>query len=255
MHRIVSKTALGKDAYLLSVEAPHISKAKPGQFVMLQKSPTSEPIPISVLETHPKGFTCFVKVVGRSTLELVEEGEEVFYVAGPLGKPFPVESYGRVVFYTKDWGIAPAINVAKALREKNEELYLFHEGQELYLEEKVKEAFTSYKVVQEIERLEADLIVCAGSNALCKKVSQVYKDKPVVGMVSVHMLDAVGLCLVCRVLVEGSYRLACSEGPWFDAHKVDWDNLISREGMYAQEERTAYEEYLKLLKRRALRQA
>lgn len=254
MHRIVSKTALSKDVYLLSVHAPHVSRALPGQFVVLQRSESSEPIPLSILETTQEGFSCLLKVVGRSTLELVEEGEEVFYVAGPLGKPFPVESYGRVAFYTKGWGIAPAINVAKALKEKNNELYLFHEDEELYLEEKIREICTDYSLVQDVERFDADLIVCAGSNALCRKVESVYKDKPVIGLVSVHMLDAVGLCLVCRVLVEGSYKLACSEGPWFDAHKVDWENLINREGMYAQEERIAYEEYIKILKRRSLMQ-
>ncbi len=254
MYKVLEKIRLSEDACLLKVQAPHISRAQAGQFVMLQLTEGSEPVPVSILETFEEGFTCFIKAVGRSTLELLEEGEGLFYVAGPLGKPFPVKNYGRVVFYTHSWGIAPAINVAKFLKKEGNSLYLCHTSEPLYLEALAKEVFDSIEVLNDLKACEADLVVSAGSNRLSKELLNLYPNTPVIAMVSVHMLDAVGLCLVCRVMVEGKYLLACSDGPWFEAHKVDWDNLIDREALYLEQEALALEEYKRKLRRRALKE-
>ncbi|MCS7262934.1 MAG: oxidoreductase [Aquificaceae bacterium] len=253
MHPVVEKLRLSEDACLIKVQAPHVVRAEPGQFVMVQWQELSEPVPLSILETWEEGFSCLVKAVGRSTLELLEEAQSFQFVAGPLGKPFPVGHYGRVVFYTYGWGVAPALNVAKALKRLRNRVFLFHTGGELYLQKECEEVFEEVLAEEKPRELEAELYVCAGSNRLCRELSLLCPHRPIVGMANTHMLDAVGLCLVCRVLVEGRHRLACSDGPWFDAHKVDWENLLEREKTYQEQERLALEEYKRLLKRKSMR--
>ncbi len=252
MHPILEKVRLSEEACLLKIKAPHIASAEPGQFVMVQHTELSELIPLAILSTYEEGFTCLVKAVGRSTLELIEEAQELSYVAGPLGRPFPVRSYGRVAFYTHSWGIAPALMVARALKKEGNYLILFHTSEDFYLEEETKKVFD--EVFQDSPKaLDVNLVVSVGSNRLSKDILSLYPQTPIISMVNVHMLDAVGLCLVCRVLVDGEQRLACVDGPWFEAHKVDWDNLMEREKAYEEQERIAFEEYKKLLKRKSLR--
>ncbi|MFN3975449.1 MAG: oxidoreductase [Aquificaceae bacterium] len=252
MYSIVEKVRLSDKACLLKIKAPHISGAEPGQFVMVQYRELSELIPLAILSTYEEGFTCLVEAVGRSTLELIEEAQDLNYVAGPLGKPFPVKAYGKVAFYTYSWGIAPALMVARALKKEGNHLILFHTSEDFYLEEDAKRVFD--KVFQENPRpLDVDLVVSVGSNKLSKGLLSLYPQTPIISMVNVHMLDAVGLCLVCRVLVNGEQRLACVDGPWFEAHEVDWENLIERESAYQDQERIAFEEYKKLLKRKSLK--
>lgn len=250
---IVEKVKLSHDAYLLKVQAIHISKAQPGQFVMVQHRELSEPIPLSILSTFDDVFSCLVKIVGRTTLELVEEAKDLFYVAGPLGRPFPIETYGKVAFYTYSWGIASVIPIAKALKEKGNYLILYHTSEDFYLLEEAQKIFDEIIHHQNPKPLEVDLVVSAGSNRLAKALVSFYPNTPIESMVNVHMLDAVGLCLVCRVLVDGNQMLACSDGPWFPAHKVDWDNLIDREEAYKEQEKLALEEYKKILRRKQIK--
>lgn len=253
MHPIVEKVKLSEKACLLKIKAEHISRAMPGQFVMLQHRETSEPVPLSILEVSEGYFTCLVKGVGKSTLELIEEAENLFYVAGPLGKPFPLGHYRKVAFYTHSWGIAPALNVAKALKAQGKELLLFHTSEDFYLQEEAGRVFDEVIHDGELRALHVDLVASAGSNRLSKRLTSIYSQKPVISMVNTHMLDAVGLCLVCRVLVEGKQRLACTDGPWFEAHLVDWANLIERESAYEEQEKLALEEYRKALRRKSLK--
>jgi ferredoxin--NADP+ reductase len=171
-----------------------------------------------------------VKVVGRSTLELKEEAQQISYIAGPLGRPFPVKNYGKVACFGIGWGIAPLYNVAKFLKAEGNslELYFLSEDGFLPLRERLDALFDRVEVLREPKRVDADLIISAGGNRLSRDVLKLNPETPHIAMVNTHMLDAVGLCLVCRVLVDGAVKLACSDGPWFDAQKVDWENLISR---------------------------
>ncbi len=253
MHRVLEKTMLSEDACILRVHAPHVSRAKPGQFAMLQHRETSELVPLAILDTFEEGFSCLVKAVGRSTLEILQEAEDFHYVAGPLGRPFPVGQYGRVVFYASSWGIAPLLSVAKALKEVGNSIFLRVVSEDFYLRDRAEDLFEEVRHSEDLVDLEADLLVSAGDNKLSYRLTQLFPHTPILSMVSVHMLDAVGLCLVCRVQVEGRQVLACTEGPWFEAHKVDWKNLIDRESLYKEQESLALEEYRKILKRKSLR--
>ncbi|MCX8164543.1 MAG: oxidoreductase [Aquificaceae bacterium] len=253
MYPILEKVKIAEDACLLRIRAEHVAKGEPGQFVMVQHTELSEPVPLSILEIHKDGFSCLVKAVGRSTLELVEEAKDLYYVAGPLGKPFPVKKYGVVAFYTFSWGIAPALNVARALKEHENKLLLCHTSEDFYLKEKAMSIFDEFFSLDKSEAIRADLFVTTGSNQLPMELSSLHPQTPIVSMVNTHMLDAVGLCLVCRILVDGAQKLACVDGPWFEAHKVDWASLMDRERAYQEQEKVALEEYKKMLKRKSLR--
>ena len=182
---------------------------------------------------HPPTRIHFFKD-GKPTLpyvhkyELKEEAQQVSYIAGPLGRPFPVKNYGKVACFGIGWGIAPLYNVAKFLKAEGNslELYFVSEDGFLPLRERLDALFNRVEVLKEPKRVDADLIISAGGNRLSRDVLKLNPETPHIAMVNTHMLDAVGLCLVCRVLVDGAVKLACSDGPWFDAQKVDWENLI-----------------------------
>jgi len=255
MYPVLKKEPLSEDYFILSVRAEHLQRAQAGQFALLQHTELSEPIPLSILEVDGDKVSFLVKVVGRSTLELKEEAQQISYIAGPLGRPFPVKNYGKVACFGVGWGIAPLYNVAKFLKEEGNslELYFLSEDGFLPLRERLDALFDRVEVLREPKRVDADLIISAGGNRLSRDVLKLNPETLHIAMVNTHMLDAVGLCLVCRVLVDGAVKLACSDGPWFDAQKVDWENLISREDLFAEQERLALEEYQKLLRRKNLR--
>ncbi len=250
MYPVVEKIFLSSDSAILKVRAPHISRAKAGQFVMLKLHSNAENIPIAILDTYEEGFICFIKAVGRSTLEVLEEGKSFHYVGGPMGKPFPVKDYGRVLSYAYGWGISPAINVAKHLKEGTNVIDLVVMGEPIkgLLEIYGKLFDNVFYEERPTLREGYDLVYTAGSNQLSMELSKMYPR--VIGMVNVHMLDSVGLCLVCRVWVNGFQKLACVDGPWFFADKVDWENLISREGLYKEQEKAALEHYRRELARK-----
>ncbi|ADC90146.1 Dihydroorotate dehydrogenase, electron transfer subunit, iron-sulphur cluster binding domain protein [Thermocrinis albus DSM 14484] len=251
MFPILEKSLLREDFLLLKIRAPHLLSAKPGQLVILQPHELSERIPVCILDLWEEGFWCLLQVVGRTTLQIKEEVESFYYVGGPIGKPFPIKNYGKVVFYTTGWGVAPAFNVGRALKKEGCSLQLFYTGPgEPPMYHKLREVFEVIETQETPPPVDADLWVSAGSNELSRYLVSLGKGVPHIALVNTYMLDAVGLCLVCRVTVKGSTQLACVDGPWFPAEEVDWENLLERETLYRQEEELALEEYLKELRRR-----
>ncbi len=255
MYPITEKQVLREDYLLIKVRANHLKGAKAGQYALIQYKELSEPLPLSILDVEGEEAIFLVKTVGRSTLELKEEAESLSYVAGPLGVPFPVKHYGKVVFITKDWGVSPAFNLAKHLKKENNQLELYHISEDGFLpiKERLESVFDKVEVWDRIGHIDADLLVSVGSNKLSKEVQLLNQGTQHIAMVNTHILDGVGLCLVCRVLVDGQVKLACTDGPWFFADKVDWDNLISREDLFLEQEKLALEEYKKILRRKELR--
>jgi ferredoxin--NADP+ reductase len=252
MFKILSKEFLGERFLFLRIYAPHISNAKVGQFVMLQLKEDSERIPVFVLETFQDGFSCILEVVGRSTLEIKEEGEEFYYIGGPLGKPFPAYYYGKVVLYSKNWGIVGAINVGRVLKKLGNHIkFVYFEF--AFNDLLQKEGFDEIILENELKAHKpADLVVSVGDNLLSKKLSEMYPSVKHIAMPKVYMLCSVGLCLTCRLKVGDRYFLACTDGPWFDANSIDWEEIIKKEDTYKEEEKLALEEYLKKLARKQI---
>lgn len=250
MFDILSKEQISQDFILLKIHAPHIRHAKAGQFVLLQLKEHSERIPVCVFETFDNGFSCLVQVVGRSTLEIKEEGDAFYYIAGPLGKPFPVGNYGKVVIYSRGWGIAPAISVGRALKDLGNYVKMVCLDESLSHLLK-REGFDEVVYQENIVAYKGfDLVVSVGSNMLSKILSQMYDSTPHITMPVVHMLCATGLCITCRV----KSGLACTDGPWFEAKEINWEDLLKRESLYKEQEKLALEEYKKVLLRKQLRE-
>ncbi len=272
MYRVLRKEDLTPSAFLLEVEDSRASLVKPGQYALVIWRDGSEPVPLSFLSTTENSYTFLVEVRGRTTLEMRELLEEsIAFIEAPCGNPFPVDSYGKVLLISKNWGIAPLLNVGRALKEKGNEVHLIHVGE---TEEKVyrlkeleelgalflytedgslgEEGNTEWAVRSYIERYgKPDLVVSAGSNIDSRIVSEVTSEKGIkhIAMVNAYILDANGLCLACRVLVNGEEKLACVDGPWFDGSKVNWDYAIEKEFMYREEEEKTLKEFLRKLER------
>ncbi|GAB6066333.1 hypothetical protein JCM9492_14260 [Aquifex pyrophilus] len=273
MYRVLKKERLTPSAVLIEVEDERAKLVKPGQYALVQFKEDSEPIPLSFLHVKENSYTFLVEAVGRATLEITELLEEGFnFIEAPCGSPFPVKEYGRVLLVSKNWGIAPLINVGKALKEKNNEVYFIHVGEneeKVFLTEEASEISEEFLLFTEDGSLgeegntewalrfflenfpKPDLVVSAGSNIDSQMVCEVAKEKGLnhIAMVNAHILDANGLCLACRVLVEGEEKLACLDGPWFDGKKVNWDYAIQKEFFYRDEEKKALEAFMKELRR------
>ncbi|WP_461832301.1 iron-sulfur cluster-binding protein [Aquifex sp.] len=273
MYKVIKKEKLTPSAVLLEIEDSRAKLVKPGQYALVQFREDSEPIPLSFLEVKESSYTFLVEAVGRATLEIVELLEDGFsFIEAPCGSPFPVEEYGKVLLISKNWGIAPLINVGKALRERGNEVYFIHVGEneeKVFLTEKAADISEEFLLFTEDGSLgeegntdwalryfldnfvKPDLVVSAGSNIDSQMVCEVAKEKELnhIAMVNAHILDANGLCLACRVLIEGEEKLACLDGPWFDGKKVNWDYAIQKEFFYRDEEKKALEAFMKELRR------
>lgn len=272
-YKVLRKEKITPLAFLLEVEDERAKRVKPGQYALVQWNEDAEPIPLSFLNVSENSYTFLVEVVGKTTLEMMELLEdEIKFVEAPCGSPFPVENYGKVLLISKNWGIAPLINVGKALKEVGNEVYLIHVGEKeerVYLMEEAGKEFAKVFLFTEdgsmgeegntewafryfLENYDApDLVVSAGSNLDGQIVSEIAKEKGIkhIAMVNAHILDANGLCLACRVLVEDEEKLACIDGPWFEGDKVNWDYAIQKELFYKEEEERALKEAIKQLSR------
>ena len=272
-YKVLRKEKITPSAFLLEVEDERAKRVKPGQYALVQWNDEAEPIPLSFLNVSENSYTFLVDVVGRTTLEMMELLEdEIKFIEAPCGSPFPVENYGKVLLISKNWGIAPLMNVGRALKEAGNEVYLIHvaENEErVYLMEEAGEEFGEVLLFTEdgsmgeegntewafryfLENYDKpELVVSAGSNIDGQIVSEVAKEKGIkhIAMVNAHILDANGLCLACRVLVEDKEKLACIDGPWFEGDKVNWDYAIQKEAFYKEEEEKALKEAVKQLKR------
>ncbi len=273
MHKVLRKEKLTPKAVLIEVEDKRAKLVKPGQYALVQLNDDSEPIPLSFLDVYENSYTFLVEVVGKTTLEIYELLEDkIKFIEAPCGSSFPVKKYGKVLLVSKNWGIAPLINVGKALNEEGNEIYFIHVGENeerVYLTDKAQsiskefllytedgslgeEANTEWALRYFIENFgKPDVIVSAGSNLDSQIVSQISKEKGIyhIAMVNAHILDANGLCLACRVLIEGQEKLACIDGPWFEGEKVNWDYAIAKEAFYKEDEERALKEFLRQLER------
>lgn len=272
-YKVLRKEKITPLAFLLEVEDERAKRVKPGQYALVQWNEDAEPIPLSFLSVSENSYTFLVEVVGKTTLEMMELLEdEIKFIEAPCGSPFPVQNYGKVLLISKNWGIAPLINVGKALKEVGNEVYLIHVGEKeerVYLMEEAGKEFAKVLLFTEdgsmgeegntewafkyfLENYDKpDLVVSAGSNLDGQIVSEIAKEKGIkhIAMVNAHILDANGLCLACRILVEDEEKLACIDGPWFEGDKVNWDYAIQKELFYREEEERALKEAIKQLSR------
>ncbi len=252
--------------FRLDIEAPEIaSSAKAGQFVILMVDETGERIPITISEANPDNgtITVFVQVVGKTSalLRSLNEGDTIDNVTGPLGNPAEIEKLGTILLVGGGTGIAILRNVAKAFREKDNHLVgiIGARNKDLLILEKEMRHLCNETIIttddgsygekgfvtQPMERYiqehpdEVKLVYAIGPIIMMKNVCKITKKYNIKTMVSLNpiMVDGTGMCGACRVSVGGKTKFCCVDGPDFDGHQVDFDELQKRNLTYVQEEK------------------
>lgn len=275
--RIIKKEKLAENISRITVEAPHIARAaRPGNFVVVIPTENAERIPLTIADADTKNGTIFIifQIVGATTrvLDSLKEGNEIAHILGPLGVPSHIEKYGTVVVIGGGVGIAEIYPAVKALKQAGNEVVtiigarrkdlLIYEtelraqstelrittddgtcGRKGFVSDELKDVIASGKKI--------DLVVAVGPVPMMKVCCEVTKPHGIKTVVSLNpiMLDATGMCGVCRVVVGGRTKFACVEGPEFDGHEVDFEELNSRLRMYKDVEKRAYDHVCKLLEK------
>lgn len=260
---IVRKEKLSPVLTLFEIRAPLIAKAvKAGQFVMVWMGEQSERIPLTVSDWDPnKGtITIIFQEVGRSTIELgqLKEGDYIPSLSGPLGKPSEIDKYGTVVVIGGGVGTAIARPVAVAMKNAGNHLITIVGAREkslVILENEMRAvsdeiiittddgSYGRKGVVTEplkelLDERKIDLVVAIGPLPMMYAVAKTTKPYGVKTIVSLDpiMIDGTGMCGGCRVTVGGKTMFTCVDGPDFDAHEVDWEELRARKAFYFNEE-------------------
>ncbi len=271
MHKIVNKKRLTDDITLMEVEAPLIAKKiLPGQFIVLRLTENGERIPLTMFDfDSKKGTVTFVFMkVGKSTYELdmFEEGDSLQDVIGPMGHAVEIKKHGTVVCVGGGVGTPEVLPVANALREAGNKVIIIagYRTKNLVILEDLLGAFSddlrictddgSYcikgftttllkELIDSGEKI--DLVHTVGPVIMMKLICDITRPLGIKTMVSLNpiMLDATGMCGSCRVNVGGQMQLACVDGPEFDGHEVDFDDLMNRLTMFKAEEQEALERY------------
>jgi ferredoxin--NADP+ reductase len=262
MYKIISKKELAPKIKLFEVYAPEIAeKAKPGQFVILIVGEKGERIPLNIAGYDPKKgtITLVFDEVGKTTKELglFKEGECIDKITGPLGNPSEIKKFGKVLCVAGGVMIAPMLLQVQALRDvgnvvttvigaRMRDLLFFEEemkalSNKLYVAtDDGSKGYKGLGFLKEILGKEKfDRCIAMGPVVMMKNVSEVTKPFGIATVVTLMpiMVDGMGMCGVCRVTVGGKMKFACVDGPEFDGHSVDFDELIKRQMLFLPEER------------------
>jgi len=276
MFKIVKREEMAEGTVILNeIEAPLIAKkAKPGQFVILKATEEGERIPLTMANTDPeKGtITIIYMVVGKSTALFrdLKTGDAYQDVIGPLGKPTHLEKLGKVACVGGGTGVAVLHPITRGLKQVGNDVTCIIGARNkdlLILEDEMKAASHDLRVCTDdgsyghhgfvtdvlkdvLQQGGFKLVVAIGPVPMMKAVSNLTKEFNVETMVSLNpiMVDGTGMCGGCRVTVGGETKFACVDGPEFDGHKVDFDELMLRLRAYQAEERKHHEEYCNLHK-------
>jgi ferredoxin/flavodoxin---NADP+ reductase len=266
MFKIVAKRELGPDVFELTVQAPRIAKArKAGQFVIVRTDDKAERVPLTIADVDRKAGTIrlIVQRVGVSTRMLggLEPGDSIRDMAGPLGQPTEIEKFGHAVVVGGGVGTAVVYPQAVALKEagnyvtavigaRTKDLLLLEEPLRAVADEVVvctddgsygRKGFVTQALADLVARTDrpVNAVFAAGPVVMMKAVANVTRAAGIKTVVSLNpiMVDGTGMCGGCRVTVGGQMRFACVDGPEFDGHKVDYDELSDRLSTYRPQER------------------
>ena len=269
MFKIVSKRPLNESGLEIEfvIEAPLVAKkARPGQFIIFRLDEYGERVPVTISATDPeKGtITIMVKRAGKSTrmLHLMEVGDCLADVVGPLGHPTPMEGLKRVCIVVGGVGTAIAYPVAKGMRDRGIAVDMvagFRSKKYVILEDELRACSVNFYPTTDdgtygekgfnVDKLRKlldggetyDEVICFGPLRMMKMVcdaTRPYKIKTIASLAPI-MLDGTGMCGACRLTVGGETKFACVDGPEFDGHQVDWDGVIARSTYYEAEEKEA----------------
>lgn len=270
MHKIVKKKKLNPEICLVEFEAKDLAiAASPGQFVILRIDEEGERFPLTIYDfDRGKGtITVVCQAVGVSTKKLcaLEEGEAILDVAGPLGHATDTENIGKVICIGGGVGTAEAYPIARAMKEAGNDVTVIigARSKDLVIcEDEIKEfcdkvyvttddgsygkkGFVTDVLKELIAKEKYDLVFAIGPAIMMKMVAEMTRPDKIKTLVSLNsiMIDGTGMCGGCRVQQEGKSKFACVDGPEFDGHLIDFDDLITRGARYEEKEKKANEHY------------
>jgi 2-polyprenylphenol hydroxylase and related flavodoxin oxidoreductases len=264
MNKIIGKEQLSADVFLLEVEAPYIAKErKAGQFVILQLGEDyDERIPLTIADADPVKGTIFLlfQAVGATTykLSLLKAGDSIPNLLGPLGRPTDIQKYGKVVIVGGGIGVAPSFPIAQAMKNagnevrvitgaRTKDLLIFQDRMHTVDPETIvvtddgsagRKGLVTEPLKELCETWHPDEVVAIGPPIMMKFCALTTKPYNVHTLVSLNtiMIDGTGMCGGCRVTVDGKMKFVCVDGPEFDGHLVDWDNMLLRQRTYKERE-------------------
>ena len=275
MYKILEKVALNPSMTKMVIEAPHIAKkAKPGQFIIFRVDEFGERVPLTIADYDAEkgSVTIIYQKVGASTmlLDTLNEGEYILDFVGPLGVPSELEGYKKVAVIGGGAGCAIAYPQAKALHNMGTAVDIiagFRNTELIILEDEMKAAsdnlylmtddgsngnkgFVTNALEDNIKNgVEYDLVIAIGPVPMMRAVSNLTKPYGIKTIVSMNpiMIDGTGMCGGCRITVGGKTKFACVDGPDFDGHEVDYEELMKRNVTYRNLEQGAREKNCRLV--------
>ena len=274
MNKIIEKEFLSQQVFRMRVEAPEIAKKrKAGQFIILRTNEDGERIPLTIADGDAAGgwIELVVQAVGKTTKELssFNAGDSIHDLAGPLGRPTHIEKFGTVVMVGGGIGIAPSHPIAQAMKAagntvisilggRTKELVIMEDRMRVTSDEVivmtddgsygskglVTDAIT--KLVDEGRKI--DLVIAIGPPIMMKFVSLLTKKYGIPTLVSLNtiMVDGTGMCGGCRVSIGNESKFVCVDGPEFDGHLVNFDEMMQRLSMYRDQEKESSDHVCKI---------
>lgn len=264
MAKILRRDRLVPNIHLLEVEAPEVArKSQPGQFVILMPDERGERIPLTIADWDESrgSVTSVFMIVGTSTqkLSLLRAGDEIPVFVGPLGRPSEIKNFGTVLCAGGCFGIAAIHPIARALKQAGNCVFTLLDVKAnylLYWEDKLKKWSDELHISARDRALNCqdyipkklsslleagkkiDRVVAIGCTYLMYACSEATRAAGIKTVVSLNpiMVDGTGMCGACRLTDGGKTKFACVDGPDFDGHTVDWQELFLRRKSYFEDE-------------------
>jgi ferredoxin--NADP+ reductase len=265
---IVEARPLAQNIKLFVIQAPRIArKQKPGQFVILRLDDCGERIPLTIADADAKAgtITIVVQAIGKTTmlLSMLQEGDKILDVVGPLGKPSEIENFGTAVVVSGSVGTAMAYPTARELKRAGNNVISIVGARNkalMVLEDEVRavsdetyvvtddgsygdKGLVTDKLKQIMATQKVDYVLAVGPVPMMRAVAHMTAPEKIKTIVSLNsiMVDGTGMCGGCRVLVGDTSEFACVDGPEFDASRVNFEVLMQRNNMYREQERQSIE--------------
>ncbi len=272
MYRIVEKEIFSENVIKLVIEAPEISRSrKPGHFVIVRIDEKGERIPLTISDANDKEgtITLIIQRVGVTSWKLtsMNPGDFIEDVAGPLGKATHIEKVGTVLCAGGGVGVAPLLPIVEGFKKagnrivsviaaRSKDLVILEDQMRQFSDDLIimtddgsygNKGLVTHGMEELIKREKVDMSVVIGPAVMMKFASQLTKkyNIPTVASLNTIMVDGTGMCGACRCSVDGKTRFVCVDGPEFDAHSVDFDEMLQRLGGYKEKELESYQEFLK----------
>jgi len=272
MNQIIKKEFLSENVYRMEIIAPRIAQSrKAGHFVIIRISEGGERIPLTIADADAERgtITLIVQIVGCTSAKLskLNEGDFINDVVGPLGNATHIEKVGTVLCAGGGVGIAPLYPIVQGFKRAGNRVItvLAARSADLLMLEKEMTEFSDEVVVmtddgsrgkkglvtagmeEVILREKIDQAVVIGPAVMMKFAAMTTKkyNIPTLASLNTIMVDGTGMCGACRCSVDGKTKFVCVDGPEFDAHQVNFDEMLKRLGAYKEQEMAAYEQYLK----------